>query len=633
MQFRQDINAIRAYAVLSVVLFHFLPNVLPGGFAGVDIFFVVSGFLMTSIITNQVSSGKFNVISFYHARVKRIVPALSVLCVSLLVYGWFFLLPTDYQALAKHVGSSQAFLSNFVYLRESGYFTADAHEKWLLHTWSLSVEWQFYVIYPLVLLAIGKIFSRQNVAIFVLISLLISFGFSVYWSFKSPESSYFMIYTRAWEMLAGAVVFFIRSPERYVFKKASSYCGFALILIGLVVSDESHPWPGYMALAPVVGTCLILWANTDSFYTKGRVISYLGSSSYSIYLWHWPIVVFISYMGFLSNIFVLFLGMSLSIFFGSLSYIFVEKKFTNFLFKKSEYFIYLICMAVLVVSIFIYLNQGVTSSFRPISTSDKAKFIQNYREMHVGLQDSYWLKCNAYKSLIEKGTTDIDSSCTAKSSNFEGVFLWGDSHAEAFSFGLRTLLGNNHAFYQVTSAGCNPSFDEPLGLSGDIYAACLESNRNALKWIKELRPKVLILSQRENHEFVDWNLFYERLSKYGVTRVIVIGPLPQWQPSLPSVIAKRHWNTNESSIVDPSLNRQVIRTNKVLLEKAFVHNVEIANVFDELCKIEDVHYRCLVRLGSEQRLIAVDYAHLSKEGSMYLTERIVYPMVLRALQK
>ena len=151
MQFREDINGLRAIAVIAVVLFHFNSSWMPGGFAGVDVFFVISGFLMTGIIFKGLEQQKFSILRFYVARANRIIPALAILCIILLILGWFYLTPQDYKALGKHAASSVTFVSNVTYWLESGYFDALASEKWLLHTWSLSVEWQFYLIYPLVL--------------------------------------------------------------------------------------------------------------------------------------------------------------------------------------------------------------------------------------------------------------------------------------------------------------------------------------------------------------------------------------------------------------------------------------------------------------------------------------------------
>ncbi|RML89480.1 Acyltransferase protein [Pseudomonas savastanoi pv. glycinea] len=168
MDFRKDINGLRAIAVAAVLLFHFQPAWLPGGFAGVDVFFVISGYLITGIILRGLRSGKFRLTTFYTSRARRIVPALAVLCLALLLLGWFSLLPLDYSALGTHVASSLGFVSNVVYWREAGYFTASAHEKWLLHTWSLSVEWQFYLLYPIALLLLSRFVALHNLRWWVL---------------------------------------------------------------------------------------------------------------------------------------------------------------------------------------------------------------------------------------------------------------------------------------------------------------------------------------------------------------------------------------------------------------------------------------------------------------------------------
>ncbi|HDC4429464.1 TPA: acyltransferase, partial [Enterobacter asburiae] len=163
MKFRHDINGLRAIAVMAVVLFHFNPSMLPGGFIGVDVFFVISGFLMTSIIVGGINNNSFNIAKFYCARANRIIPALSVLCITLLIFGWFNLTPSDYKMLAKHAASSIGFISNIIYMGETGYFDASSHEKWLLHTWSLSVEWQFYIFYPLLIILLKKFISLESI--------------------------------------------------------------------------------------------------------------------------------------------------------------------------------------------------------------------------------------------------------------------------------------------------------------------------------------------------------------------------------------------------------------------------------------------------------------------------------------
>ncbi|MFS1936404.1 acyltransferase family protein [Vibrio splendidus] len=189
-------------------------------------FFVISGFLMTSIIFRGLEDDNFKLFKFYVARANRIIPALAVLCLVLLVFGWFYLTPVDYRALGKHVASSMGFLSNVIYWRESGYFDAASHEKWLLHTWSLSVEWQFYILYPIVLVALKKFLSLENLKRLIVIGTISGFVFSVIATMKWPNPAYYLLPTRAWEMMMGGVAFLYPWSVSEVKKKSIRSCWF-----------------------------------------------------------------------------------------------------------------------------------------------------------------------------------------------------------------------------------------------------------------------------------------------------------------------------------------------------------------------------------------------------------------------
>src|SRR5690606_29354770 len=225
--------------------------------------------------------------------------------------------------------SSITFLSNILYWRESSdYFSAGAHEKILLHTWSLSVEWQFYVILPIILLVIGKIKkSRTILNSAILVGFLISLFLSYKVSQSSQTTAFYMIPTRAWEMLAGGLVYtyFSKIAFSNPIKKLIEIIGFGLILISLIVFDITTLWPSINAVLPVIGSMLILIANNnESILTKPQVFQLTGNASYSIYLWHWPIVFFIGYWGYQNNIGIIIIGIILSIILGWLSYRFLE---------------------------------------------------------------------------------------------------------------------------------------------------------------------------------------------------------------------------------------------------------------------------------------------------------------------
>lgn len=359
MKFRNDINGLRAIAVISVVLFHFNNDWLPGGFVGVDVFFVISGFLMTSIIFRGFENNNFKLSSFFVSRVNRILPALIVLCASLLIFGWFFLSPIDYRPLSAQVVSSLAFVSNVFFWRESGYFDSSSTEKWLLHTWSLSVEWQFYVLYPLVLVALKRWLSIERLKALLLISTFITFILCVYASYRWTEASYFLLPTRAWEMLLGGVAFLypFKLLERH--GKWLVWLGIVMIALAYMFVSKHIIWPGYIALLPVVGAYIILMSNNQkNFLLNNTVSQKIGKWSYSIYLWHWPVVVANTYLSF--DMWWLF-GIPLSIFLGYFSYRFVEsqqliegKRWGSLVLSKPV----LANVILLLISISVFLSNG-----------------------------------------------------------------------------------------------------------------------------------------------------------------------------------------------------------------------------------------------------------------------------------
>lgn len=335
--FRKDINGLRAIAVIAVVLFHFDDSWMPGGFAGVDVFFVISGFLMTGIIFRGLEQDNFSIMKFYIARANRIIPALAVLCIALLVFGWFYLTPLDYRVLGKHIGSSIGFISNFMYWGESGYFDAASHEKWLLHTWSLSVEWQFYIIYPLALVALTRIMPLKAMRAAVLAGTILAFIFCVVATYRWPDASYFLLPARAWEMMVGGVAYLYPIKLANDRKRALEWTGLALIAASCVFISKDNPWPGYLALSPALGTFLVIASQRkDSILTGNVVFQSLGKWSYSIYLWHWPLVVAIHYFS-LHSLYI-YPGIVLSVALGFLSNKYVENiRFKSAFYQHTDY--------------------------------------------------------------------------------------------------------------------------------------------------------------------------------------------------------------------------------------------------------------------------------------------------------
>lgn len=325
MEFRKDINGLRAVAVLAVVLFHFGVPGLGGGFVGVDVFFVISGFLMTGIIFSKINNDKFSVLSFYLDRCRRIVPALAVVSGVLLTLGYFLLIPDELKVLGKHVGASLMFLSNIVFWTENGYFDLASHEKWMLHTWSLSVEWQFYILYPLLILLLKRIIGLDKARFAIAAFAVLSFLISLYASDRWPGAAFYLLPTRAWEMFAGGLIYLFPVSMGKRASVVLEALGLLLIAYSIAVFDSESIWPGWRALIPVLGASLVIYsARPDSVFICNRVFQVIGASSYSIYLWHWPLAVFVSYWGLNGQVSWIAACIMCSIFIGYLSYRYVE---------------------------------------------------------------------------------------------------------------------------------------------------------------------------------------------------------------------------------------------------------------------------------------------------------------------
>lgn len=310
MKFRCDINALRALAVTAVVLFHYKADFIPGGFVGVDVFFVISGYLMTSIIMETLAKGTFDIRNFYYDRAKRIVPGLLGMCGVLLGAGYFLLEPATYHNLASTSISALLFFSNFQFWEATDYFDVQSDVKWLLHTWSLSVEWQFYLLYPILLVTLHKNGKTRSHIIQILwtlsiASLLLCVWFSgedpiaVFYWVPQRGSAFYLLPQRAWELLAGGIVALQFANSERKFSRVLLASGSLCIGISLMFYDKNLAWPSYFALLPVIGTCLVIAANwTDASPFKNRFAQTIGKWSYSIYLWHWPVAVAAVYFGF-----------------------------------------------------------------------------------------------------------------------------------------------------------------------------------------------------------------------------------------------------------------------------------------------------------------------------------------------
>lgn len=322
--FRADINGLRAIAVLAVLLFHFGVPGLSGGFVGVDVFFVISGYLMTGIIIKRIDRGTFSILGFYLDRAQRIIPALAVLIAAVLALGWFILLPDEYIVLSKHSATSATFLSNILYWTESGYFDTGADQKWLLHTWSLSVEWQFYILYPLLMFVLTRVTPRRLWAPLLGGAAVLSAALMLWCSATRPVAGFFLLPPRAWEMLVGGLVFLAPALSPRL-TRIAQVAGLALIGAAIVTTSGAG-WPNAWAFVPAAGTALVIAAaRTDSQLTGNAVARWIGLNSYSIYLWHWPVVVLLRRSPHAADPVWILGSIAASLILGHLSWRFVER--------------------------------------------------------------------------------------------------------------------------------------------------------------------------------------------------------------------------------------------------------------------------------------------------------------------
>lgn len=287
--YRPDVDGLRAVAVLAVLAFHAFPGLAPGGFAGVDVFFVISGFLISGIIFQDLERGRFSFASFYWRRIRRIFPALVLVLAACLALGWLLLLPDEYNQLGRHVAAGAGFLANVSFWLETGYFDTAAELKPLLHLWSLGVEEQYYLAWPLLL----YVFRRH--ALWMIVALgAASFALNIWLTPRDPSAAFYLPFTRFWELLVGSALAWFASYKKT--NNLAAFIGAGLVLAGFGLLNAERAFPGWWALLPVAGTALLIRAGPAAWINR-RILAhpaavFVGLISYPLYLWHWPLLAY-----------------------------------------------------------------------------------------------------------------------------------------------------------------------------------------------------------------------------------------------------------------------------------------------------------------------------------------------------
>ncbi len=650
--YRPDIDGLRALAVLPVILFH-ADLFFPGGYIGVDVFFVISGYLITQIIERDLRAHRFSVLVFYQRRIRRIFPALFVMCALSLLVAYFLLVPEELKDFGKTLLASSAFSSNILFYRWSGYFAPDSEFAPLLHTWTLSVEEQFYVGWPLLL----GVLSLPGAARWKTLAAVSIFGgslaLSAYWVATNANAAFYLLPSRAWELAMGALLclspisgFLARLPRTV--SSMASLTGIGLLGITLVTYDATTPFPGFSALLPCVGAALIIAAGEGGPSIGGRILSlrplvWIGLMSYSLYLWHWPILVFGH----------LFAGhplraaervglVGLTFIVSWLSWRFVERPFRSAHVVRATSRTWVLgglatSTVFIIVGAVLLWRDGL-----PARGANVADFVQELAAEEQALGQSGCLVART------ASLPAIDGCLLGAQSSTSGyeIVLWGDSHAAQLApvFGsVGRRLGVTTR--QITKAGCAPIPDVTYSRVDWMLAGCPAFNDDVLEEILgDSRVRVVVMSAR-------WDTYAERpmlLTDSGASpslsqsrqlfvsglrkalmalmdsgrQVILIGQVPLPPTEFIRCITRarfKGWPENACAIDESAARAETEASVNRLLAQAgsgLEAHVEMVHPYDELCGSNG----CMVEAA--ERFIYMNDSHLSPHGAHLLQTRL-----------
>lgn len=465
-KYRADIDGLRALAILSVVGYHAFGVI--GGFVGVDVFFVISGYLISTIIFESVNNNSFSLIDFYSRRIRRIFPALSLVLISVLIGGFFLLVDEEYMELGKHAGGGAGFISNLVLWNESGYFKTESELKPLLHLWSLGIEEQFYIFWPLIIWFSWS--SRLRLLIITGVLIFASFAINAYQINIDSVGTFYSPLTRAWELLIGSIlagINFQRPNQTWIAEKYRDWLsglGGLLIIISLFVLDKTKLFPGWWALMPTVGAAIVIFCGEKAVFNRilgSKILVWFGLISFPLYLWHWPLLGFLRILGGdRPSTSQRIIAVLMAIVLAWMTYKFLElpirKKFTS---RRVAGCLFALVLVIGLIGFSIFTLEGIT--FRPASiyslnnkASDKTL---KYFHFNNGV-DRVSEDC---KKII--GNQEREIYCQF-SSNSPKILIVGDSHA--ISFAYSQVLKKNPEIGVIAGNGCLPVFGF-VGIRGD----------------------------------------------------------------------------------------------------------------------------------------------------------------------
>ncbi len=642
IQYRPDIDGLRALSVMSVVVFHGGFGFLSGGFIGVDVFFVISGYLITTILLKDYDDQTFSIVNFYERRIRRILPALLLVIFASSIGAAFILAPLDFSIFSKSANATLLFLSNFFFSSQAGYFMPAANTMPLLHTWSLGVEEQFYGVAPFAILLIRKyVWDRRALIISALF--LISLSLSVYGVQNEMPWAFYLPHSRAFELMCGVSLALGVIPhfKTQFARQALSLLGLSLILIALLFLRAESPFPGFAALLPSIGALLILKTGRLGDTTISKLLSltpltFIGKISYPLYLWHWPLLSFFEYrfgeaLTSWHRLGLIGLAAILSI----ITYYFVEKPVQNNrrLFPRKTIFTagVLITAIFLVFGEFVIRSEGLPSRLSPEAASVALEISKEFKQGHsCGVDES-----NDPKSCFPE---------TADAKNISFV-LWGDSHAGVIAPMILDLAATQGLKGKVMiGGGCMPAFGlEKLGWRFKKCALIAKSVRALLedqtithvilaaRWalyaegeasLNEMNitpKKFSTISKADNQR-----LFAEMLNedvkaiRAAGKKVTIIGPTPELEMDLHSetIKAAMQGRTNTYVLERAKFDARQAFVLKTLKELETIEGVRIVYPHEQLCS----QAQCMTKEGNA--LLYIDDDHLSPTGTVKISKSL-----------
>jgi len=491
LQYRKEIDGLRALAVLPVILFHGGFSWFQGGYIGVDIFFVISGYLITSIIIDEISSGQFSIINFYERRARRILPALSIVLLFTTIAA-FILMPVELlKDYSQSLVSVATFSSNIFFYLSSGYFSTASDEKPLLHTWSLAVEEQYYIFFPIMMTTLWYIGRKRLISLLVVLSVM-SLICSQYLSkIGAVDANFYLIFSRAWELFLGSLIAFVNLNTLIIEKWKREFIGILgllLIVFSIVFFHEHTPFPSFFTLIPVLGACAIIVFSDDKTYVgqflSNRLFVAVGLISYSLYLWHQPLFAFLRLKTIGDPGPLLFMGaIALTFVLSIMSFRYIEKPFRNkSVFSGNSIFKYSAASIALFISIGLsgHLFKGFENRFESTDYAETIKYSPKRKACHTS--GSEYLK--------------PDSACRYFGDNINWA-SFGDSHVVEPSFALAQMLEQDSSgLLHLSFSGCPPA------LLFDV------KNPGCSNWVKES------LKYLENDESIENVLLGFRYSAF-----------------------------------------------------------------------------------------------------------------------